>query len=151
MARLHQTFPFVLALLLPTSSALAGGTDCVTYATEYANSYANNNLLGDTVSGGMAGAVAGGEWEGQSGAERGARVGGALGVLNNLGSLPGGWQALYDTAYQLCVQGDTISNQPIPGAGHIRSHCGSSARYNAPLRDPGTGGISAGSARPGCP
>ncbi|WP_208999270.1 hypothetical protein [Roseibium sediminis] len=141
----------VLLFLIPVS-AKADGTDCVVYATDYANSYVNGDLVGDTVRGGIAGAVAGGEWEGPSGAERGARVGGALGVLNNLGSLPGGWQAMYDMAYQICIQGDASATFPAPLPGQPRSDCGSSAGYNTPgLREPGTGNIRAGSSQAGCP
>ena len=143
---------FVPILLLFSVSAHADATNCVVYATDYANSYVNGDLVGDTVRGGIAGAVAGGEWEGPSGAERGARVGGALGVLNNLGSLPGGWQAMYDMAYQICIQGDASSIHPAPLPGQPRSDCGSSAGYNTHgLREPGTGSIRAGSSRAGCP
>jgi len=129
--------------------AQADGTDCVVYATDYANSYVGNgDVVGDAVSGGMAGAVVGGEWAGRSGAARGARAGGALGVLNNMGSLPGGWQALYDMAYQMCEQQVSgVNAAPHYAAPSYSSagDCRSSARVNAPLKRTPEGGIIASS------
>lgn len=144
-----------LALHLPTT-AKADGTDCVVYATDYANAYVGSgDVVGDSVSGGMAGAVVGGAWAGPSGARRGARAGGALGVLNNMGSLPGGWQALYDTAYQMCEQqASGVNAAPYygapgyPAANNLpppSSNCRSSARVNAPLKRSPEGGIIVGS------
>jgi len=154
----HRTLCPLLALGLVFAFAVqpaqAGGTDCVVYATDYANAHmGSGDPVGDAVSGGMAGAVVGGEWRGPSGAYRGARAGGALGVLNNLGSLPGGWQALYDTAYQMCQQQTSGINTPYhggPGVVPYEPDCRSSASVNAPLRRTPDGAIIAGSGHNGC-
>ena len=140
---------------LTTQPAFAEGTDCVVYATDYANArMGSGDMVGDAVSGGMAGAVVGGEWRGPIGAIRGARAGGALGVLDNLGSLPGGWQALYDTAYQMCLQQTSDVNAAphygtpyYPGNSAVspQPDCRSSATVNAPLRRSPDGSIVAGS------
>ncbi|MFN3250785.1 hypothetical protein [Roseibium album] len=154
-AILSSVLFLVLGVISPTT-AQAGGTDCVVYATDYANSYVGSgDVVGDTVSGGMAGAVVGGAWAGQPGARRGARAGGALGVLNNMGSLPGGWQALYDMAYQMCEQQTSGANVApfhstpgYPAAGiqnSPSSNCRSSASVNAPLKRTPEGGIIVGS------
>ncbi|MCX2723091.1 hypothetical protein [Roseibium salinum] len=132
--------------------ALADGTDCVIYATDYASArMGSGDVVGDVVSGGMAGAVAGGEWQGPSGAHRGVRVGGALGVMDNLGSLPGGWQALYDMAYQMCLQQTSGVNAGTPTLPAPPPDCRSSASVNAPLRRTPEGGIMAGSGFGNCP
>lgn len=136
--------------------ASADGTDCVVYATDYANAHmGSGDVVGDVVSGGMTGAVAGGAWRGPSGAVRGARAGGALGVLDNLGSLPGGWQALYDMAYQMCLQQTSGVNAgtlyPVPSLPAPPPDCRSSARVNAPLRRTPDGSIMAGSGFGNCP
>lgn len=147
---------------LPLSPALADGTDCVVYATDYANArMGSGDVVGDAVSGGMTGAVVGGAWRGPSGARRGARAGGALGVLDNLGSMPGGWQALYDMAYQMCIQqtsgvtADPYAAQPYyPPATNLPApppDCRSSASVNAPLKRTPNGGIIAGSSFGNCP
>jgi hypothetical protein len=132
-------------LLMPLK-ALAGGTDCVIYATDYANAHTGSgDLVGDTVSGGMAGAVAGGAWDPLTGgAERGARAGGALGVLNNLGSIPQGWQALYDMAYQMCLQ-QTSGAYAAPYQTGPALDCRSSANVDAPMEKAPDGSIFAGS------
>jgi len=136
------------------SPAQADGTNCVVYATDYANAHmGSGDPVGDAVSGGMTGAVAGGAWAGASGAYRGAQVGGALGVLNNLGSMPGGWQALYDTAYQMCQQQTSGVNAPYhsgPTLGTSDPDCRSSASVNAPLKRSPNGAIIAGSGLSGC-
>ena len=75
-------------------------------------------------------------------------AGGALGVLDNLGSLPGGWQALYDMAYQMCQQQTSGVNAPYyqsPSVGMSSSDCRSSASVNAPLKRSPNGGIMVGS------
>ncbi|GGB41229.1 hypothetical protein GCM10011316_11480 [Roseibium aquae] len=135
--------------------AHADGIDCHIYAADYANQYiGSGDPIGDAVRGGMAGAVAGGAWAGESGARRGAQAGGALGVLNNLGSYPGGWQALYDMAYQMCAQ--QTSGAAMPGFGAPQPippmpDCRSRATVNAfSLRDGPGGSITAGSGRTGC-
>jgi len=130
--------------------ALADGTDCVIYATDYANAHmGSGDPVGDAVSGGMAGAVVGGEWRGPVGAYRGARAGGALGVLDNLGSYPGGWQALYDMAYQMCQQQSSgVNAAPYygsPGLAAPGANCRSSATVNAPMKRSPNGGIMVGS------
>ena len=146
--------------LLPLA-AKADGTDCVVYATDYANAYVGNgDVVGDAVSGGMAGAVVGGEWAGRRGAARGARAGGALGVLNNMGSLPGGWQALYDMAYQMCQQQISgVNTDPLylapgyPPALNLHTpstDCRSSASVTAPLKRSPDGAIMAGSSFGNC-
>jgi len=92
--------PDALPIPLP---AVPQGPNCDGYARAYADSYrGNGDPTGDIVAGGMEGAVAGGAWRGPGGARRGARAGGALAVLDNLAAYPGGWQALYDMAYQIC-------------------------------------------------
>lgn len=145
-----------LGLLLATAGtpALADGTDCVVYATDYANAHmGSGDPVGDAVSGGMAGAVVGGAWQGPSGAYRGARAGGALGVLDNLGSMPGGWQALYDTAYQMCLQQTSGVNVPYYSAPTLAPSdpdCRSSASVNAPLKRSPNGAIIAGSGLGSC-
>lgn len=157
MARHLTLVPFAALGLLVCAEAQparADGTDCVVYATDYANAHmGSGDPVGDAVSGGMAGAVAGGEWRGPVGAYRGARVGGALGVLDNLGSMPGGWQALYDTAYQMCQQQTSGVNAPYYSAPNLAPSdpdCHSSASVNAPLRRTPNGGIIAGSGLNGC-
>ncbi|MCK7614786.1 hypothetical protein [Roseibium sediminicola] len=145
---------FGLLLSTGVPPVLADGTDCVVYATDYANAHmGSGDAVGDAVSGGMAGAVVGGEWQGASGAYRGARAGAALGVLNNLGSMPGGWQALYDTAYQMCEQQASGVNAPYytaPTLGTSDPDCRSSASVNAPLKRSPNGAIIAGSGLSGC-
>ncbi|MEM9630061.1 MAG: hypothetical protein AAGA50_01955 [Pseudomonadota bacterium] len=141
--------------------AQAQGTNCVVYATDYANArMGSGDVVGDAVSGGMAGAVVGGEWKGPVGAYRGARAGGALGVLDNLGSLPGGWQALYDTAYQMCQQQTSGVNAvphygtPYYPSGNLQApsgDCRSRATVNAPLKRGPDGSIIAGSSFGNCP
>ncbi|PVB63463.1 hypothetical protein [Labrenzia sp. 011] len=135
--------------------SLADGTDCVTYATDYANTHmGSGDVVGDAVDGGMTGAVAGGAWRGPSGAHRGARAGAALGVMDNLGSMPGGWQALYDTAYQMCQQQTSGVNAaplyPSPNLGAPNADCRSSVTVDAPLRKTPDGSITAGSGFGNC-
>lgn len=145
-----------IIILMAVTAARADGTDCVVYATDYANSHmGSGDVVGDAVDGGMTGAVAGGAWRGPSGAVRGARAGGALGVLDNLGSMPGGWQALYDTAYQMCAQQTSGINAdrlyPVPPLGAPQPGCQSAVTVNAfPLREGSSGSITAGSGRTGC-
>ncbi len=141
--------------VVPSLPAAAGGTDCVIYATDYANAHmGSGDMVGDAVSGGMEGAVAGGQWRGPSGAYRGARVGGALGVLDNLGSLPGGWQGLYDMAYQMCQQQTSGVNAapyyPPPGLVSPEPECRSSATVSVPLKRSPEGAIMAGSGYGSC-
>ncbi|WP_298982228.1 hypothetical protein [uncultured Roseibium sp.] len=150
----RQSFAFAAAVFAMSGlnvgqPALADGTDCVVYATDYANAHVGSgDVVGDAVSGGMAGAVVGGEWRGPSGARRGARAGGALGVLDNLGSMPGGWEALYDMAYQMCQQqtsGVNTDSYPQSGLAGPRSDCRSSATVNGHLKRSPDGAIMAGS------
>ncbi|MHA7773147.1 hypothetical protein [Roseibium sp. M-1] len=135
----------LVVLGLTGFAARADGTDCVVYATDYANAHmGSGDVVGDAVSSGMAGAVAGGAWAGPSGAYRGARAGGALGVLDNMGSLPGGWQGLYDMAYQMCQQQTSGVNAPYYEAlslGASSSDCRSSATVHAPLKRTPDGGV----------
>lgn len=134
--------------------AHAGGTDCVLYATDYANAHSGSgDMIGDVVSGGMTGAVAGGEWNPLTGgAARGARAGGALGVLDNLGAFPGGWQGLYDMAYQMCLQQTSGANAaPYHGSNiSTSSGCRSSATVNAPEEIAPDGSLTAGSGGRNC-
>lgn len=134
--------------LLIASASYGQSVDCDAYARDYANARTGSgDLLGDVIDGGMRGAVAGGEWAGPGGARRGARTGGALGVLDNLGSMPGGWDALYNMAYQVCqndssgakVQSGTSGLSAGSGAG-----CRSSATTKPVPRRPG-GSLSASS------
>ncbi|GGB60162.1 hypothetical protein GCM10011316_35250 [Roseibium aquae] len=130
--RLAAWPPLLLLALLP----LAGGTsvaaqsiDCDAQARAYADSYlgrGNRDL--DILDGAMGGAVAGGEWRGDSGARRGARAGAALEVLDNLATYPGGWQGLYDMAYQECMR----RNSPVE---HRPRSLGDPA-YRPPLARP---------------
>ncbi|MBO6510877.1 MAG: hypothetical protein JJ979_20735 [Roseibium sp.] len=147
---------------LSISSARADGTDCVVYATDYANArMGSGDMVGDAVSGGMTGAVIGGAWAGPKGAVRGARAGGAVGVLDNLGSLPGGWQALYDMAYQMCLQqtsgvnADAYGTDPYypvtPNLPAPPPDCRSSASVHAPLKRSPNGGVIASSSFGNCP
>ncbi len=143
-----------LALMLPLTVSAASaqvavtGDSCDAYARNYADAHVGDgDMTGDVVDGGIRGAVAGGAWRGPSGARRGARVGGALGVLDNLGSMPGGWQALYDMAYQICANQSSTANIPPAALGAPGTNCRSSAtvqpvppRVGAPY-----------SARSGCP
>lgn len=135
--------------------ALGQSADCVGYATNYANSYVGNgDMVGDSVSGGMAGAVVGGAIAGSSGARRGAQAGGALGVLDNIGSVPGGWQAMYDMAYQMCLQQTSDVNAPplelAPNLAAPSPNCRSSASVNKPMQRTPDGGIMVGSGGNGC-
>jgi hypothetical protein len=165
MAHLKSSgFAATLAIAgcLSLSPAFAGGTDCVVYATDYANArMGSGDVVGDAVSGGMTGAVVGGAWRGPSGARRGARAGGALAVMDNLGSMPGGWQALYDMAYQMCLQQTSgVTTAPYPAQPYYPAtpnlpapppDCRSSASVNAPLKRTPNGGIIAGSSFGNCP
>lgn len=100
-----------LLSLLIASSSHGQSVDCDAYARDYANARTGSgDLVGDAVDGGMRGAVVGGAWAGPRGARRGARAGGALGVLDTLGSMPGGWEALYDMAYQICLNDSSGAN-----------------------------------------
>lgn len=141
----------VATFLLMPVQALADGTDCVVYATDYANAHVGSgDMVGDAVSGGMAGAVAGGQWNPLTGgAERGARAGGALGVLNNLGSIPQGWQALYDMAYQICRQ-QTSGASAAPNPSGPGTGCRSSVGVNKPMEVTPDGGLMAGSGGRNC-
>jgi len=136
------------AVCLSALPASAQNTDCVVYATDYANAHmGSGDVAGDAVSGGMAGAVAGGAWAGPGGAVRGARAGGALGVLDNLGSMPGGWQALYDTAYQMCLQQSSNAGvAPAYGSPHYPDQdCRSSATVTEKLNGVPRNSFSVGS------
>ncbi len=140
--------------LLPLS-ANAGGTDCVLYATDYANAHVGNgDMIGDVVSGGMTGAVVGGAWRPfAGGAHRGARAGGALGVLDNLGSVPGGWQGLYDMAYQMCLQQtSSVNAAPHHYGGGISASggCRSSATVDGPQEIAPDGSLTVGSGGRNC-
>ena len=123
------------ALLLFFAGACPGQAEdrlaaCQSYARDYADAHkGSGDPLGDLVDGGMRGVVAGGAWDGPSGAERGAVAGGALSVLDNLGAYPGGWQALYDMAYQMCVnQTSPVNHRPTTlGNPNVGSNCRSSA------------------------
>lgn len=120
----------VLCLTPLSSQAEDRLAACQRYARDYADAHmGSGDPLGDLVDGGMRGAVAGGAWDGPSGAERGAVAGGALGVLDNLGTYPGGWQALYDMAYQMCVnQTSPVNHRPTTlGNPNVGSNCRSSA------------------------
>ncbi|MTH98979.1 hypothetical protein E1297_23525 [Roseibium sp. RKSG952] len=136
--------------------AAQANTNCVLYATDYANRYAGSgDPVGDAVQGGMAGAVIGGAWRGPGGAVKGARAGAALATLDNLGSMPGGWQGLYDMAFQMCQQQTSPVNAdtlyPVPPVALPQPACRSSASVDKrPLRAP-DGSISAGSGTTGCP
>lgn len=154
-AKLFSAGLIVAAATLLPRPAQADGTDCVVYATDYANSYVGNgDMIGDVVSGGIAGAVAGREWDPVNGETRGARVGGAVAVLNNLGSLPGGWQGLYDMAYQMCLQQTSGANadpySPEGGYGVPEPRCRSSASVNKPLHRTPEGGLMASSGSRSC-
>ncbi len=127
--------------------------DCDAYARAYADSYlGSGDPTGDIVDGAMRGAVAGGAWQGPGGARRGARVGGALAVMDNLASYPGGWQGLYDMALQICQNESSGANyrpQPAPR--------GSGASGSSPCRSSAgmaggrpSGGISARSGGDDC-
>jgi hypothetical protein len=138
-------------VVLPITDAKAQTTpaDCDAYARDYANArVGSGDMVGDVVEGGMRGAVAGGQWRGPVGAKRGARVGGALGVMDNLGSLPGGWEALYDMAYQMCRNETSSANHQPSTLGNpsASSNCRSTATVQPVPPRPG-GGISA---RSGC-
>jgi len=109
--------PVILGLLVALAGApvaMAQPVDCDARARAFANSYLGNGTRDlDILDGAMGGAVAGGEWRGERGAQRGARAGAALGVLDNLASYPGGWQGLYDMAYQSCRQeNSSITHRP---------------------------------------
>ena len=160
-ARPFLTVSALAALFGAALPAHADGTDCVVYATDYANAHSGNgDPVGDMVSNGMTGAVAGGAWAGHSGAVRGARAGAALGVLNNMGAYPGGWQALYDMAYQMCQQqqqnaavaAPAYGSPYYPGAnlGAPQPDCRSTATVNAPLKRAPDGTIMAGSGFGSC-
>ncbi|WP_417667221.1 hypothetical protein [Roseibium sp.] len=129
--------------------AVPRAANCDAYARAYADSYrGSGDPTGDIVAGGMRGAVAGGAWQGPSGARRGARAGGALAVLDNLASYPGGWQALYDMAYQLCrneTSGVTHRPQTLGDPSvKCRSRAGVAGSSSK-------GPLSAGSSRNDCP
>lgn len=99
----------VLLSFCALSAANAQTVNCDAYARSYANAHTSNDPTNvPIVDGGMQGAVAGGAWKGPGGARRGALAGGALTVLDTLGNYPGGWQGLYDLAYNTC------SNQQSP-------------------------------------
>lgn len=157
----HLTAILIAASCMTVQPGHAQGTNCVVYATDYANAFVGQgDPVGDAVSGGMAGAVVGGAWRGPGGARRGARAGAALGVLDNLGAYPGGWQALYDTAYQMCLQQTSNVNAapnygtPYYPATNLPSpppDCRSSATVNAPLKRAPNGAIMAGSNLGNCP
>lgn len=122
------SFPRTHAPLPVPMPAVPRLVDCKTYAAAYADRYlGSGDANGEIVSGGMRGAVAGGAWAGASGARRGARAGGALGVLDNLASYPGGWEGLYAMAYELCraeTSGATRhSGSAVSGSG-CRSRAG---------------------------
>lgn len=160
--RLIRSVTAALAALscLTVTQAHADG-NCTVYATDYANSHSGNgDPVGDMVSNGMTGAVAGGAWAGPGGAVRGARAGAALGVLNNMGSYPGGWQALYDMAYQMCQQQQQNAAVAAPSynstyypdayVGSSQQDCRSTATVNAPLKRAPDGTIMAGSGYGNC-
>jgi hypothetical protein len=140
--------PLLLFTVLPSK---ADGTDCVVYATDYANGHVGSgDMVGDAVSGGMTGAVVGGQWNPLTGgAARGARTGAALGVLNNLGSVPQGWQALYDMAYQICTQQNSGASAAPYGAG-VMPNCRSSASVDGPSERSPDGGLMVGSGGRNC-
>ena len=108
--------PFALLLLAPgaVTAAEAQTVDCDAYARSYADAHVSNDPTGLSVAdAGMRGAVAGGAWEGPSGAARGAVAGGALSVLNNIGNYSGGWQGMYDLAYNTCInQQSPVNHRP---------------------------------------
>lgn len=152
---LHRTMAgSMLAVLLVGASlgpVYAGGEldTCETYARDYADAHSGSgDPNGEIVDGAMRGAVAGGAWAGPSGARRGALAGGALGVLDNLGAYPGGWVALYDMAYQMCInQNSPANHRPRTLVDPtIRPNCRSSATVQPVPQRPG----SPYSARSGC-
>lgn len=131
--RMTRTAGFACALLsvLIASASHGQSVDCDSYARDYANARTGNgDLVGDVVDGGMRGAVVGGAWAGPGGARRGARAGGALGVLDNLGSMPGGWEALYDMAYQIC-RNDSSGANVQSGTSGLSAGSGGSCRSSA--------------------
>ncbi|MEJ8474024.1 hypothetical protein [Roseibium algae] len=163
-------FCFVLLLSLIASPVLADSlpepdnlpiplpgiprsADCDAYARSYADSYlGNGDPTGDIVAGGMRGAVIGGGWSGAGGAERGARAGGAVAVLDNLAAYPGGWQGLYDMAFQICSNETSGANyrpqtDPYQTQGQQGANCRSSAGV---ATRSSRGPISAGSGRNNC-
>ncbi len=79
--------------------------ECDARATAYADAHlGSGDPTGELIDRAMDGAVEGYLWAGPRGARRGARVEGGKTVLDTLSSYPGGWQALYDMAYQICIQ-----------------------------------------------
>jgi len=133
--------PALLALLLVVTAgqaAHAQPVDCDARARAYANSYLGNGTRDlDILDGAMGGAVAGGEWRGESGARRGARAGAALGVLDNLATYPGGWQGLYDMAYDSCRRETSpVTHRPRSLGDPTYRGTLPSGRYPEPPRPP---------------
>ncbi len=141
-----MTDPNTLPIPLP---AIPRTADCDAYARAYADSYlGNGDPTGDMVANGMEGAVVGGAWAGRSGARRGAVAGGAVAVLDNLAAYPGGWQGLYDMAYQMCRNETSGANYRPQTQGSPSA--GSGCRSRAIVNDPNHNMMHAGSRRPGC-
>ncbi|NVK35932.1 MAG: hypothetical protein HWE23_15710 [Rhodobacteraceae bacterium] len=80
------------------------GTDCDAYASAYADRFlGTGDPNGDIVADAMEGYVEGGAWAGRRGAERGAVAGGAGAVMRNYSNYPGGWEAMYEVGWQICI------------------------------------------------
>jgi len=114
--RSFRHLPVAVFLFAPNAVAPAGAqiVDCDAYARSYADAHVSSGPSDLSVAdAGMRGAVAGGAWEGPSGAARGAVAGGALSVLNSIGNYSGGWQGMYDLAYNTCInQQSPVNHRP---------------------------------------
>lgn len=79
-------------------------TDCDAYASAYADRFlGSGDPTGDIVEDAMKGAVEGGAWGGHRGARKGALAGAAGAVMDNYANYEGGWQAMYDIGWELCI------------------------------------------------
>ncbi|MBO0345128.1 hypothetical protein [Roseibium limicola] len=115
---------------IPAPARPEGG-GCDAYARAYADQFlGSGDPIGDVITRGMEGAAEGGAWGGPRGARRGARAGGAQAVLDNLAAYPGGWQALYDMAYQICSQENAPDCRSSAGVG-VKSRGALGARSGA--------------------
>ena len=143
-------FPMLAAPLM-SGTAQAQTTDCVLYATDYANAHiGTGDPYGDAVSGAMTGGAAGLALRGPNGVLRGAEAGAALGVMDSLAAVPGGWGALYDMAYQMCMTTAGGASDGLSAAPYTSSPCRSSATGNRPVKRMPGGAIIAGSGGNGC-
>lgn len=148
-----------LAVMAAPSPSLAdSGPEagaCDAQAAAYADRHAAGaDLSQGAIAGGIDGAVVGGltgrrpgpdGWS-PHGARRGARAGAALGVLDALGTVdPADWQALYDRAYEACLEGAPL---PAPSG---PDDCSSTTRVIEGARSRDRGGLySTGSRLDGC-